>query len=121
MDLLRQGSADPSPALDEDALEAIRQFYEEVGPALDAGTTKPLWGVTGHLIWWESLIVAAVPALCTALGAWLGSRNGRTVSMKIGDIEVKAHTREDVEELLARPQEIQSEIQQRNQAPKVIP
>jgi hypothetical protein len=65
--------------------------------------------------------VAVVPALCAALGAWLGSRNGRKVRIKIGDIEAEAQTREDVEALLARAQEIQQQIAQRNQAPKVIP
>jgi hypothetical protein len=67
------------------------------------------------------LAIAAVPAFCTALGAWLGSRNGRKVRLKIGDIEAEAQTREDVEALLARAQEIQQQIAQRNQQPKLIP
>jgi hypothetical protein len=71
------------------------------------------------------LITAALPALSaaagTALGAWLGARSGRRVRVKIGDIEAEAHTREEVETLLARAQEIQQQIAQRNQQPKVIP
>jgi len=41
------------------------------------------------------------------------ARYGRKVRLKIGEIEAEAQTREEVEKLLARAQE----IQQRNQPP----
>ena len=64
-----------------------------------------------------TLAVALAPALCTALGAWLGSRNGRKMRIKVGDIEAEAQTQEQVEKLLMRALEIQREIQERNQQP----
>jgi hypothetical protein len=67
----------------------------------------------------QTLVNAVTPALCTAVGAWLGSRNGRKVRIKVGDIEAEAQTREDVEKLLERARGIQQEIQERNQPPKV--
>src|SRR5262249_25638002 len=66
------------------------------------------------------ITLAIAPAVCTALGVWLGSRNGRKVRIKIGDIEAEAQTREDVEALLARAQEIQKQIAQRKEQPKQI-
>ena len=53
--------------------------------------------------------------LPAAIGAWLHAKYGRKVRLKIDDIEVEAQTVEEVEQLLARAEE----IQQRNQ-PKVI-
>ena len=47
------------------------------------------------------------PIVGTAIGAWLQARNGRKVRVKVGDIEVEAQSREGVEKLLARVQEIQ--------------
>jgi hypothetical protein len=120
MDLLPGGCADTDPAPDEDPLEALDQFYEEVGPAFRAAAPEARWGVTGHLVEWQALINAAVPALCTALGVWLGSRNGRKVRIKVGDTEVEAQTPEEVEKLLAHAQQIQQENQLRNQPPKII-
>lgn len=55
------------------------------------------------------------PVLGTAIGVWLHGRYGRKVRLKIGDIEAEAQTREEVEKLLSKAQE----VQQRNQ-PKVI-
>src|SRR5215471_11588653 len=40
----------------------------------------------------QELTKSIVPALCTALGAWLGARLGRKVRIKVGDIEAEAHT-----------------------------
>jgi hypothetical protein len=42
------------------------------------------------------------------------------VRIKVGDIEVEAQTREDVEALIARAPEIPQQIAQRNQQPKII-
>jgi hypothetical protein len=61
------------------------------------------------------LAAIAGPALGTGIGAWLHAKYGRKVRLKIGDIEAEAQTREEVEKLLERAQE----IQQRN-LPKVI-
>ncbi len=62
-----------------------------------------------------SFFAAIGPALGTALGAWLHARYGRKVRLKIGEIEAKAQTPEEVEKLIAQAHE----IQQRN-APKII-
>jgi hypothetical protein len=53
------------------------------------------------------------PALGTGIGAWLHARYGRRVRLKIGDIEAEAQTIEEVEQLLARVQEIQERSQPR--------
>jgi hypothetical protein len=55
------------------------------------------------------------------LTAWLGSRNGRKVRVKIGGIEAEAQTRAEVEKLIVHALEIQQELQQRDRPPKVIP
>jgi len=65
---------------------------------IDLVTNKNLWLVLGPII-----------------TAWLTRRNGRKIRVKVGDIEVEAHTPEDVEKLLTKAQEIQD----RNR-PKVI-
>ena len=55
------------------------------------------------------------------LGAWLDSHNGRKVRVQIGGIEAEAQTRAEVEKLIAQALEIQQELRQRDQPPKVIP
>ena len=127
------------PAPDEAQAEALTQLHGEMGDAaraalrdaLPAPVKAPVKAtdsddiVVHHILpeypEWQALANAIMPALCTALGVWLGSRNGRSVSIKIGDIEVKAQTKEEVEKLFSRALEIQQETQQRNQPPKIIP
>ena len=53
--------------------------------------------------------------LLPLFGAWLHAHYGRKVRLRVGDIEAEAQTREEVERLFDKGQE----IQQRN-APKVI-
>lgn len=67
--------------------------------------------------WFIRLTAAAGPVIGTVVGAWLHARYGRKVRLKIGDIEAEAQSMAEVEQLLARAQE----IQQRNQPPKIIP
>jgi hypothetical protein len=59
----------------------------------------------------------AIPLLVGLWKTWLMNRRGRKVRLKVGDIEVEAHTPEEIEKLLVLAQE----TQQRNQQPKVIP
>ena len=65
----------------------------------------------------DKYITLVITPLATALGVWLHAHYGRKVRLKVGDIEAEAQTREEVEKLLVRAEE----IQQRNQAPKIIP
>jgi hypothetical protein len=60
------------------------------------------------------LIPMIGPIVGTATGAWLHARYGRKVRLKVGDIEAEAQTREEVETLLEKAQE----IQQRNEPQK---
>jgi hypothetical protein len=53
----------------------------------------------------------AVPVIGTVVGAWLHSKYGRKVRLKVGDIDAEAQTPEEVQGLLERAQE----FQQRNQ------
>lgn len=78
----------------------------------DAGASG--WG-TGDF----TLIVTAGPPLITGaaaiIGGWLQARYGRKVKFKIGDVEAEARTLEEVENLLAKAQE----MQQRNEPKKI--
>jgi hypothetical protein len=119
----------PIPASDESSPEALEQLLQaldhETPVCAGGNAANAAYDVVGPALWlaslgWNAAIGAAVPALCGALGAWLASRSGRKVRIKIGDIEAEAHTQEEVEKLLAHAQEIQQQNSQRNQQPKVI-
>jgi len=49
------------------------------------------------------------PPFFTLLGAWLTARYGRSVRLKIGDVEAQARTVEEVEKLLDSAKKFQQE------------
>ncbi|MFM0408805.1 hypothetical protein [Paraburkholderia dipogonis] len=51
---------------------------------------------------------AVAPILGPALGAWLQSRAGRKLRLKVGDLEVEARTLEEIDQLLQRAQALQA-------------
>lgn len=48
------------------------------------------------------------PVLTGILGAWLQSKTGRKVRLKVGDVEVEARTVSEAEKLLERAQALQT-------------
>ncbi|PRE09674.1 hypothetical protein C6P78_27665 [Burkholderia multivorans] len=62
-------------------------------------------GYTGEI---AVLIQAVSPVLTGILGAWLQSKAGRKVRLKIGDIEVEAGTVQEAEQLLRHAQALQT-------------
>jgi hypothetical protein len=107
----------PVPAPDENSERCVAE--------LNNAWTEELRhrGVIGHpsaVTYWLPTAIAmakvAGPPLFTVLGIWLQSRYGRKVRLKVGDIEAEARTIQEVEQLIARAQD----IQQRNQPRKVI-
>lgn len=114
---LRSLGVTPVPALDEPATESLEQLQQEISECEDfifAQLRERGNVFVGASIGLQGMLAVA-PALCTALGAWLHARYGRKVRLKIGEIEVEAQTREEVEKLLAKALEIQ-----RNNEPKKL-
>lgn len=61
-------------------------------------------GYTGEI---AVLIQAVTPVLTGTLAAWLQSKAGRKVRLKVGDVEVEARTVEEADQLLHRAQALQ--------------
>ena len=55
------------------------------------------------------VIAALAGSLGTFLGAWVTSRNGRKIRIKVGDVEVEASSAEEVERLLERAKELRAD------------
>lgn len=62
-------------------------------------------------------ITPALTLVGIVVGAWLNSRAGRTVRVKVGDIEAEASTPAQVLELLERAQQ----LKERNEPKRIIP
>jgi hypothetical protein len=74
-------------------------------PIMALDSVEAIGGYTGQI---AVLIQAVSPVLTGILGAWLQSKAGRKVRLKVGDIEVEAKTVEEVEQLLQRAQALQA-------------
>ncbi|WP_146122225.1 hypothetical protein [Burkholderia multivorans] len=85
-------------ALRENRIDADTPFM-----TLDA--VDAVGGYTGEI---AVLIQAVSPVLTGILGAWLQSKAGRKVRLKIGDIEVEAGTVQEAEQLLRHAQALQT-------------
>ncbi len=64
--------------------------------ALDSA--EAVGGYTGEI---AVLLQAVSPLLTGILGAWLQSKAGRKVRLKVGDIEIEARTVEEADQLAA--------------------
>jgi hypothetical protein len=97
-----------SRALQARGIEASAQSF--AFDAVDGGG-----GLTGTFALIGTALGVFIGAGATVVAAWLNSKNGRKVRLKVGDIEVEAQTLDQVEQLIARAQEIQQ-----SNKPKVI-
>jgi hypothetical protein len=61
---------------------------------------------------------AIIGVVGTAVGAWISTRNGRKVRLKIGDLEVEARTVDEVDQLLQRACSLRAEQETK---PREIP
>ncbi|WP_186188064.1 hypothetical protein [Burkholderia gladioli] len=85
---------------------AIRENQIKVdAPVMALDSAEAVGGFTGEI---AVLIQAVSPLLTGILGAWLQSRAGRKVRLKVGDIEVEARTVEEADQLLQRAQALQA-------------
>lgn len=83
-------------------ISALRESKIEVDASfMTMDSVDAVSGYTGEI---AVLIQAIGPILTGILGAWLQSKAGRKVRLKIGDIEVEARTVQEVEQLLQRAQ-----------------
>jgi hypothetical protein len=86
----QQGVKSVSDALEREGVYVTAYFDMKASAGMSAG----LSGLLGIVL------PAAMPVVGTIVGAWLTTRNGRKVRVKVGDIEVEAGTPEEVERLL---------------------
>lgn len=80
---------------------------------IDVGTASVI-AVGGGILLKVTQVVA--PIFGNVIGAWVGSRSGRNVVVKVGDIEVEAHTAEEAVSLLTRAED----IKRRNEPGKIV-
>jgi hypothetical protein len=78
---------------------------DAVTPIMALDSVEATGGYTGEI---AVLIQAVSPILTAILGAWLQSKAGRKVRLKVGDVEVEARTVEEAEQLLQRAQAMQT-------------
>lgn len=74
-------------------------------PVMALDSAEAVGGYTGEI---AVLIQAISPVLTGILGAWLQSKVGRRVRLKIEDIEAEASTVQEVEQLIHRAQELKA-------------
>ncbi len=96
----------------EDCQRELRHCYEQlrasgmkVSPRI---YTKDSAGAVGSLVG-EFVIPLATtigPVLAAAVSAWFQRRDGRKLRLKVGDIEVEAHSEEELERLLEQAIEV---------------
>jgi len=110
---LKRGPADPpenDPTFQaelNDFTEALRDSgvaYSQRGMAFDSADAHG-YPLAEFVI--KELGVPAIGALAALSGAWIAARLGRKVRVKAGEIEVEAHTEEEVQRLLDRAVAIQ--------------
>ena len=56
----------------------------------------------------QQLGPSAITGVAAIIGAWVHARVGRSVRLKVGDVEAEAHTSEEVEQLVGKGHELQS-------------
>lgn len=87
-------------------VSAIRESHIKVdAPVMALDSAEAVGGFTGEI---AVLVQAVSPILTGILGAWLQSKAGRKVRLKVGDIEVEARTVEEADQLLQRAQALQA-------------
>ncbi len=74
-------------------------------PVMARDSADAVGGYTGEIV---VLLQAVSPVLTGILGAWLQSKTGRKVRLKVGDVEVEARTVSEAEKLLERAQALQT-------------
>lgn len=88
-------------------MSALREHHIDADtPVMALDAVDAHGGYTGEI---AVLIQAVSPILTGILGAWLQSKAGRKVRLKVGDVEVEARTVEEAEQLLERAQALQRE------------
>ena len=98
-------SADGQSALRK-VVSALRESHIDAEtPFMTLDSADAVGGYTGEI---AVLIQAVSPLLTGILGAWLQSKAGRKVRLKVGDIEVEARTVEEADQLLQRVQALQA-------------
>jgi len=102
-----------APAFSKEGQLAIRPVIsalkenkiEADAPFMTLDSVDAVGGYTGEI---AVLVQAISPLLTGILGAWLQSKAGRKVRLKVGDIEVEARTIEEADQLLQRAQALQA-------------
>nr|WP_057929968.1 hypothetical protein [Burkholderia ambifaria] len=74
-------------------------------PVMALDSAEAVGGYTGEI---AVLLHAVSPVLTGILGAWVQSKVGRKVRLKVGDIEVEARTVEEAGQLLQQAQALQA-------------
>lgn len=98
-------ASDDSPTFSTEGQVVLRSVMialkenkiEADAPFMTLDSADAVGGYTGEI---AVLIQAFGPVLTGILGAWLQSKAGRKVRLKDGDIEVEAHTVDEVGKLL---------------------
>lgn len=89
-----------------EVMSAIRDYQIEVeAPFMTMDAVDAIGGFTGEI---AVLIKAVSPTLVGMFAAWLRSKAGRKVRLKMDDIEVEATTVDEVKKLLQHAKEIQA-------------
>ncbi|MFM0205683.1 hypothetical protein PQR53_38410 [Paraburkholderia fungorum] len=107
-------SADDHAAFSPGYQAELRQFYQLVradGTRVSAvAFTVDSVGASGGLMGEFVIPLAQVigPVLGGAAVAWLQGRAGRTLRLKVGDLEVEARTPEEIGQLLKQAQALQA-------------
>jgi len=74
-------------------------------PIMALDSADATGGLTGQI---AVIIQALGPVMAGILGAWLQSKVGRKVRLKLGDFEAEASTVQEVEQLIQRAKELQT-------------
>ena len=76
-------------------------------------------GAEGYSIGQYVISVAQIvgPIVGVAVGAWIQGRAGRKVRLKVGEIELEAYSRADMDVLVAKALELKKQLAEENEAP----
>lgn len=95
---------------------ALREHHIDADmPVMALDSVDAHGGYTGEIV---VLLQAVGPVLTGILGAWLQSKVGRKVRLKVGDVEVEAKTVKEVDQLLERAQKLQASQERRKKEEK---
>ncbi|WP_250537425.1 hypothetical protein [Caballeronia sp. AZ10_KS36] len=101
------------PSLSEDymsALREIRAFARTHGGLIPVQGASPNAPV-GMVVEFAKVVGPFLgPALGAALAGWFQGRAGRKLRLKVGSVEVEAHTPEEVEHLLKQAKAFQTSL-----------